>query len=273
MPPNSGRSFVSGAAGAFVAALSVITAVIAIPQLKDPMRQAVAIGTCIIGLLVLIADSRSPESGTPLRKAVQSFAAIGIVLLMLVHLPVGGCFCKPLLLPHSSENADAVFVLASGVSEQGEYTYAGLQRVLHGTELLRAGRAPLLVISTGDPTPERPIPEAAWVASFTAFIGLTRGNCEILTGGITTTRTEAQKAARVLLPRGIRRLLVVTNGPHISRAVSMFRSVGFDALPAPVQSENTIRNACDSNFGLFSYAMHEWIGTTLYRLRGDISKP
>lgn len=270
---NNDRSFLSRAAGALVVPISVLAAVLAIPQMKESARQAIAVCVGIIGLLLLIAGSRRPESDTPLGKAILSFAAIGVLLFTLIHLPVGKYLCKPLLLPHSAGNADAIFVLASGVSEQGEYTYAGLQRVLHGAELLRAGRAPLLILSTGDPTPERPIPEAAWVASLTAFIGIPNQACEILTGGITTTRTEARRAAQLLLPRGIRRLLLVTNGPHIRRAASMFGAAGFEVLPAPVQSEKTIRNACDGNFGLFRYAIHEWLGMALYHLRGDFANP
>jgi len=252
--------------------LAVLIVVVAIPQMSDFKRQAIAVVISMIGFALVALSGRRPESDAPLWKVVRSFAAIGTTLVMLMNLPIGSLLCKPLLLPHSPGNADAVFVLASGVSEQGEYSYSGLQRIMHGATLLRAGRAPLLFISTGDPTFERPIPEALWVASFTALLNLPPDAFEILTGGITTTRTESMKAAQLLLPRGIRRILLVTNGPHITRAKAVFEAAGFEVLPAPVQSEATIRNACDSDLGLFRYAMHEWLGIVLYRLRGDFLK-
>ncbi len=252
--------------------LAVLIVVVAVPQMSESRRQAVAVVISIIGFALLFLSGRRPESGDPLWKAVRSFAAIGTTLVLLMHLPIGSLLCKPLLLPHSTENADAIFVLASGVSETGEYTYSGLQRIMHGEALLRAGRAPRLFISTGDPTVDRPIPEAGWVASFTSLLHLPGNAFEILTGDITTTRTESLKAAQILLPRGIRRILLVTNGPHITRAKAVFEAAGFEVLPAPVQSEATIRNACDSDLGLFRYAMHEWLGMALYRMRGDFQK-
>lgn len=271
MTPDNGRSFIAKAASALSVPIAMLIAVVAVPQMREPARQAFALGIGVIGLWALVAACRKTEQSVLLSKTLQSLAAIGTIMVLLTYLPIAGYLCRPLLLPHADGNADAILVLASGVSKQGEYTYAGLQRVLHGVELLRAGRAPLLVFSTGDPLPNRPIPEAAWVASFAAFLDLPKGSYEILTGGITTTRTEARKIAQVLLPRGIRRLLLVTNGPHISRAAAVFGAAGFEVLPAPVQSEKTIANACESDFTLFSYAMHEWIGTALYRLRGDFS--
>lgn len=272
MSPEKGSSRFQEIASALTVPVVTFIAIVAIPQLREPARQAFAIGTGLIGLWALIAACRKAEQSRLLSKVLQSLAAIGTIMVLLTHLPIAGYLCRPLLLPHAEGNADAILVLASGVSKQGEYTYAGLQRVLHGVELLRAGRAPLLVISTGDPLPNRPIPEAVWVASLATVLDLPRESYEILTGGITTTRTESRKLAQTLLPRSIRRLLLVTNGPHISRATAVFEAAGFEVLPAPVQSEKTIDNACESSFNLFSYAMHEWIGTALYKLRGDFSR-
>ncbi|HOY66295.1 MAG TPA: YdcF family protein [Candidatus Ozemobacteraceae bacterium] len=255
---------------AAVVAILLAVAVVA-PQLAESKRQFLAILISIIGILILFLDTFSSSPGAIFRIGLRGFAAIGVAFVVLTNLPVAGLLCRPLLLPPSTERADAIFVLASGVSEEGEYTYAGLQRVMHGATLLKEGRAPRLFLSTGDPTPDRPIPEAGWTASFAAHLGLASGAFEILTGGITTTRTEARNAARLLLPRGFRRILLVTNGPHIRRAAATFRAAGFEVLPAPVQTARTVRNACDSDLGLFRYAMHEWLGLVLYWLRGDFS--
>ncbi|HEY9071684.1 MAG TPA: YdcF family protein [Candidatus Ozemobacteraceae bacterium] len=266
MNPNETGRPVTGAA---VVAALLLLVVVAIPQLVEHKRQFISIAIGIIGLYIVFRSFRTPQPGMMLRTGLHGFAAIGVAFVFLTNLPIGSLLCRPLMLPPSQERADAVFVLASGVSEEGEYTYAGLQRVMHGAELLKEGRAPRLFLSTGDPTPDRPLPEAGWTASFAAHLGLASGCFEILTGGITTTRTEAGNAARVLLPRGFRRILLVTNGPHIRRAAATFRAVGFEVLPAPVQNARTIRNACDSDLGLFRYAMHEWLGLALYWLRGD----
>lgn len=51
-----------------------------------------------------------------------------------------------------------------------------------------------------------------------------------------STRQNAHHAARLLLPRGFRRVGIVTCDWHMPRALSCFRGAGFDAEPLPAES-------------------------------------
>ncbi len=48
-----------------------------------------------------------------------------------------------------------------------------------------------------------------------------------------STRQNARFAARLLLPRGVRRVLLVTCDFHMERALACFRGAGFDPVPMP----------------------------------------
>ncbi len=49
-----------------------------------------------------------------------------------------------------------------------------------------------------------------------------------------TTWENAQFSAEVLLPQGIKRVVVVTQAWHMPRAVWSFQQAGFEVVPAPV---------------------------------------
>jgi uncharacterized SAM-binding protein YcdF (DUF218 family) len=51
-----------------------------------------------------------------------------------------------------------------------------------------------------------------------------------------TTRENAHYAAKLLLPRGMQRVGVVTCDWHMDRALSCFRAAGFDPVPVPAVS-------------------------------------
>ena len=51
-----------------------------------------------------------------------------------------------------------------------------------------------------------------------------------------STRQNARYAARLLLPRGIRRIALVTCDFHMERALHCFRGAGFEPLPMPSTS-------------------------------------
>ena len=53
-------------------------------------------------------------------------------------------------------------------------------------------------------------------------------------GTARTTREEAVEVGKLLKPRGIQRILLVTDGDHMARALPLFERAGFEVLPAPV---------------------------------------
>ena len=49
------------------------------------------------------------------------------------------------------------------------------------------------------------------------------------------TEQNAERSAAILLPAGVRRILLVTSSEHMARALVEFRVAGLDPLPAPAE--------------------------------------
>ena len=65
------------------------------------------------------------------------------------------------------------------------------------------------------------------------------------------------------------RWLLVTSAFHIPRSVGVFRQVGIDVIPYPVDyrvAENRIRINLNTNMGELNTAIREWIGLAAYHL-------
>ncbi|NLI76206.1 MAG: YdcF family protein [Candidatus Riflebacteria bacterium] len=253
------------------AVLAGIALMILVPQTGPVWRRILGVGWAAIGLVAGIRIWRG-RSG-PGRWEVwwmHSAAVAGVVALTLMHLPVGGLLCRPLLVEPAPGQADAIVVLTAGCGEGGQPSFASYQRVLHGVALWRAGRAPRLVFSASDFS-WRGTGDRDAIASLAAQLQVPAEAFAILHEGHLTTRTEARQISRYLLDRGWRRILLVTNGPHILRAVRAFAATGLEVLPAPVQTAATIMDATETDLGLTTYAVHEWLGLGWYWLRGDLA--
>ncbi|MFZ2960066.1 MAG: YdcF family protein [Candidatus Ozemobacteraceae bacterium] len=206
------------------------------------------------------------------RWLVQALAVFGFLFLFLDSVPVGNLLGRWLVLPHSTENADAIVILASGVGPGGTPGFSGFQRFFHGYKLLREKRAPRVFCSMGDYRTPEGFMERDWVASFAGLLNLTPPEFEYIEGMI-DTRGEAETFARKLIPQGISRILLVTNGGHILRATRVFEKNGFVVLPAPVQTPETIGAATETGLRQFHAMTHEWLGLVQYWMRGDIRFP
>lgn len=241
------------------------------PQISESIQFPLAL--ILMGTSVLFVHySRKPDFNI---RGYWGSIAKGLLLYLSLTVfvstfPIGAWLSRPLLLPHSTENAQAIVVLACGFKEKGSPDFGGLQRFLHALKLFREGRAPRIIQSTSEIVREGNR-QAYWIASLTRLIGLSSDSIEITMEGV-DTRSEARRLAEKLFPRNIRRILLVTNGPHILRTVRSFEKVGFEVLPAPVQTEENIIEA-DGGAALFHFALHEWIGNFVYWLRGDIDYP
>jgi len=77
-------------------------------------------------------------------------------------------------------------------------------------------------------------------------------------------------------PRAGDQWLLVTSAIHMPRAVGIFRKVGFDIVPYPVnyQTNGSSAELWQSNadasdgFVLTNWAGHEWVGLLIYRIMG-----
>ena len=206
---------------------------------------------------------------TPLRRITGvSVALLGLLWLLVAFTPLTSWFAEGLVRRDRVEAADAVFVFASRIQEDGDPTTDAMSRLLKGIELVADGRAGRLVVSEVPPPagPYAPLARA-WVAAFAP-----RG--EVLSvGRIRNTHDEAVAVARLFRERGWTRVLAVTSPTHTRRAAAALEKEGLVVIAVP---------ALETRFDLeqlrwpgerrvaFAAIAHEHIGLLLYRRRGFI---
>jgi uncharacterized SAM-binding protein YcdF (DUF218 family) len=206
---------------------------------------------------------------TPLRKPV----GLGVALLALLwsvvaFTPLTPWLAEGLVRRDRVEAADAVFVFASRVQEDGDPTSDAMSRLLKGVELVAAGHAPRLVVSEVPPPAGAYAPLAReWVAAFAP-----RGEV-VSVGRILNTRGEAVAVARLFRERGWSRVLAVTSPTHTRRAAAALEKEGLRVFAVP---------SAETRFDLerlhwpgdrreaFAAIAHERVGLLVYRRRGWI---
>jgi uncharacterized SAM-binding protein YcdF (DUF218 family) len=164
------------------------------------------------------------------RGALRAIGAGGLALfaaLAFTPLPnlIYGVLIPPVPPP---EPAPAIVVLGAG-ADGDVLTNDSLRRALGGVALFRRGLAPLLVMLG----PGREPSEAAVRVRLAEDLGVPAAALLADPRG-RTTRDEARVTWEDLAPRGVRRILLVTGSQHMPRAAALFRRVGFEVVPAPV---------------------------------------
>jgi len=153
----------------------------------------------------------------------------------------------------------------------------GVDRLLHGFRLYRAGKAPLILISGGqvpmfgmsietEAEAARSVLEE-WGVPESAILVETRSKNTVENG--TFSRD-------LLASRGIHRVLLVTSAYHMPRAVAAFRKAGLEVSPSPTdyltgwpEPDLPFRFLPDTEALHYSAgALREYIGLFVYRLRG-----
>ena len=94
-------------------------------------------------------------------------ALLALLWSVVAFTPLTSWLAEGLVRRDRVEAADAVFVFASRVQEDGDPTSDAMSRLLKGVELVAAGHAPRLVVSEVPPPAGAYAPLArAWVAAF-----------------------------------------------------------------------------------------------------------
>jgi uncharacterized SAM-binding protein YcdF (DUF218 family) len=159
--------------------------------------------------------------------------ALGVAALALFVLgaftPLPGHLYARLAMPTRIGPADAIVVMAGGgVLGDGQLSDTSRRRTALGIELYRDGRAPLLVLSGAI----GPGGESAARAAVARTCGVTDAAMLAVAAGH-TTHEEAATLGALLRARGVRRILLVTDGSHMRRAMRLFEAAGFEVLPVP----------------------------------------
>lgn len=135
-----------------------------------------------------------------------------------------------------AQRADAIVVLGSG-RERGDLAWGsdqpsgtGLQRLRYAARLAKACGLPVLTsggLHYGSPPSEAKLMADSMLDDFGVTVRWQEERSR-------TTWENAQMSAEILLPAGIKRVVLVTQAWHMPRAVSSFERWGFEVVPAPM---------------------------------------
>ena len=200
-------------------------------------------------------------------------AALIIAYLVVVATPVVVPFTSRWIRidPLPADTVDAVVVLSAGLMSDSSLSSTAADRLLSGLELIRAGHGRRIVttrhverVGTGRLTTDGD--QARLIA-----LGSIPPDRWVVATGATTTREEAVSTARILLPRGEKRIIVVTSPLHTRRACATFEAVGFLVVCRASRERDHVTNpplgTHDRLAALRAYG-YEVAGFLKYRLQG-----
>jgi uncharacterized SAM-binding protein YcdF (DUF218 family) len=196
------------------------------------------------GLLLLLLAGWWLRARAP-RWAMACFA-LGFSGLWLMSLPVVLEYAARQLEPDSfvstaqwpalSQQAEVIVVLGAG-RERGDPAWGddvpsllGSERVRYAARLARASGLPLLT-SGGSHFGAPPSEAAIMARSLEEDLGMSVRWQESQS---LTTWENAEKTAQLLLPLGIKRIVLVTQAAHMLRSRWCFERAGFTVVMAPV---------------------------------------
>ena len=205
-----------------------------------------------------------------------------IVLLVIstrfaANLMIAPLESTPPLSADAARSAQAIVVLTAGVLPRAP-DYRGedapdslaLARMRYAARVQHETGLPLLVTG-GRIDSEQASSLAASMAA--ALRNDFRTEVKWVEETSTNTAQNAANSAAILLPAGVKRIVLVTHAMHMERAARVFRGAGFDVLPAPTAyySKGPFGpfQLLPSASGLSAsyYAVYEWIGLAWYRLK------
>jgi uncharacterized SAM-binding protein YcdF (DUF218 family) len=167
--------------------------------------------------------------------------------------------------PSALEPAEAIVVLGGGVTPDGVLSNSSMRRALHGILLHRKGLAPLLVffgpVRGGGPA------EAEVRAELARALGVTPG-VVLAAAEAQTTREEALRGKALLQAKGVRRILLVTDGHHMRRARTLFEQAGFEVLAAPTHDLSSGVSRPEERLVLMRRIVQERLAQLYYGLAG-----
>ena len=210
----------------------------------------------------------------------RAFIWLGVAGLLLLSLPVVSHALLRLAdsgvpLDHARAREAQAIVILGGGTRRAAPEYGGdtlgrltLERVRYGAMLARQAKLPVLV--TGSST-EAAVMKQALESEFGVAVKWAEG-------GSRDTAGNARHSAAILLPAGIRRVLLVGHGFDMRRAVAEFRSAGLDAMPAPTVIAgdkfefDEVVELLPTMVALQGsyYALYELLGETVRRMRAAL---
>jgi uncharacterized SAM-binding protein YcdF (DUF218 family) len=214
--------------------------------------------------------------------AVVTIVLIGLAFLPVaqwVTVPLEDRFARPEPMP---ARVDGIVILGGAlgtslVADRGEVSIGSMgERILAGIALMRRYPEARVIYTGGDPTLQGlgPNPtEAEAARPLLASLGVDVGRISF-EAAARNTYENAVLARQAMAPQPGEVWLLVTSAWHMPRSVGVFRKVGWEVVPYPVDyvtSGRFWRNKgvdLTGELGGLSLAVHEWIGLVAYWLLG-----
>ena len=215
----------------------------------------------------------------------KKISFLGIFVLIICSLPIFSRNLiyyleknyKPLYVL-SIVNADAIVVLSGMVREvrmyqEIKYEFTdSVDRILGGIELMKANKAPYLILTRGKLPWSNGRPEGEVLYDYVVKAGINKQKI-ILTTNVQNTDQEAE-AIKKLLNNKIKKIILVTSAIHMERAITVFNAAGIEIIPFPVDFKSSSNNFTIIDFipsaGAFSstsYFVREMQGRLYYKLK------
>ena len=156
-------------------------------------------------------------------------ACVAASFLVAAFTPLANVLHRRVRITAAPGPAEAIVVLGAGVGPDGVLDEHSLRRLLHGVVLYRRGLAPRVLILGARNMAG--VVEAEVRARLSGELDVPAGVTSVESRGHTTAQ-EAALSARLLLPTGARRVLLVTAHHHMPRARRLFEAAGFEVVPA-----------------------------------------
>ncbi|MGV3723653.1 MAG: YdcF family protein [Actinomycetota bacterium] len=150
-------------------------------------------------------------------------ALVGCLLAMALRIDAYGQVDR-------AEKADAIVVLGARVLPGGAAGDSLSSRTLRAVELYQRGIAPVILCTGG--IGDNPPAEAKAAATLAAEHGVRDADL-VLEEHSTSTRENAEFAARICRERGWKRVVVVSDPYHLYRARNDFKRAGLVAYTSP----------------------------------------
>ncbi len=218
----------------------------------------------------------------------RACALFGIGVVLLFSNPiVGDAMMRSLeedyeaREPERYPTAEAIVVLG-GVTKipvpprVGIEVESGFDRLIAGVRLLKARRAPLLILSGGAlaALSGSDVPEADRLRALALEYGVD-DRAMLLERASRNTHENAVLTGKLLNARGIERIILVTSASHMRRAEATFQQLGVEIVPAPTDFEAvptpmSVRRLLPGAVALLrsTRATKEYLGLLFYKVVG-----
>ncbi len=165
--------------------------------------------------------------------------------------------------------ADAIVVLGAGMLRDDSLTDESMRRFICGMSLYKERRAPLLVLLGPGRGARQEHSEAATRAQIAIQFDIPKDALVTISTALTTNE-EARATANALRPRGVARILLVTESTHMRRAKLLFEKAGFTVLPVSSDHLFEFADSPEERLWLLLRLAQESVGLIYYRIAGYI---